>query len=170
MKRRATTPKAVPEAPAWETLAGMLKEHRLRPTSQRLMILRYLAQEHAHYRPDEIWQEVNRGFPASSRATVYNTLHSLVDAGLVREVVAESGGHYYELNRGPHFHVVCVKCGSIQDVPAALVQGLEMPQIPGFRVQGVEVTYRGICNRGECRGIQAGSRERRHASGKLEVI
>jgi Fur family transcriptional regulator, peroxide stress response regulator len=128
----------------------MLRARDLRPTSQRLVILQYLSRENAHLKPEDVVQSVNQEFPAASRATVYNTLHSLVEAGLVNEVPAEDGGRYYELNRGPHHHFVCEYCGSIEDVSLEQMKAPEFPDLPGFRVESVEVTLRGACSRPEC--------------------
>src|SRR6478672_10104919 len=49
----------------------------------------FLMEQTAHPTAAEIFEAVNRVDPRSSRATIYNNLRDLVQAGLVREVAME---------------------------------------------------------------------------------
>ena len=58
----------------------------LRCTPQRYAVMAFLMEHTGHPTAAEIFQAVNRVDPRSSRATTYNNLRDLVQAGLVREV------------------------------------------------------------------------------------
>src|SRR5918912_501548 len=100
-------------------LEARLREAELRLTPQRFAVLESLGRAEGHPTADQIATEINRRFPRASRATVYNTLNALRDAGLVREVThGDDAAARYESNVEPHHHFVCRVCGRLEDVPA----------------------------------------------------
>lgn len=108
----------------------------LRLTPQRYAILEHLMGSPDHPTADQIGASVNSRFPRASRATVYNTLRSLCDAGLVREVYLEAPAARYDANREPHHHFVCDRCGRLADVPEQGLRGVRAPAIEGgYRVE-----------------------------------
>ena len=64
-------------------LADRLKEKGLRVTQQRVAVLEYLCATPTHPTAEEIGTAVNRAQPTTSRASVYNVLHSLKERGLI---------------------------------------------------------------------------------------
>lgn len=62
-----------------------LRAAGLRCTPQRVAVLDYLVRHPDHATVEELWPALNKRHAQASRATVYNTLHTLVEAGLVRE-------------------------------------------------------------------------------------
>ena len=130
---------------------ALLREAELRLTPQRFAVLEYLTRAQGHPTADQIAAEINRRFPRASRATVYNALKALRDAGLVREVATEEALTRYESNVEPHHHFVCRSCGRIEDVPAgALPAPARVTLAGGHEVETIEVTMRGLC--GACKG------------------
>lgn len=128
-------------------LEARLRGAELRLTPQRFAVLEYLGRAAGHPTADEIATEINRRFPRASRATVYNTLNALRDAGLVREVShGDEAAARYESNVEPHHHFVCRLCGRLEDVPAgafAAPEGLRLEG--GHEVESYEVVLRGVC-------------------------
>lgn len=116
-------------------------------TPQRFAVLDYLMHcGGEHPSADQISAVVNRRFPRASRATVYNTLHALRDAGLVHEVYMDDKVARYDSNIEPHHHFVCRVCDKLVDV--ALESITEMPRCitaPGYQVETYEVVMRGVC-------------------------
>lgn len=51
-------------------------------------------------------------------ATVYRTVTTLVDAGVLHALPVEGGVTTYGLAENPHHHAVCTRCGTIIEVPA----------------------------------------------------
>ena len=123
-----------------------LREAELRLTPQRFAVLEYLTRAEGHPTADQIAAEINRRFPRASRATVYNTLGALREAGLVREVLLDGEATRYESNVEPHHHFVCRACGRLEDVPAAAFDAKALVELEGGQeVEAVEVVLRGLC-------------------------
>ena len=132
------------------SVEGRLREAEMRLTPQRFAVLEYLTRAEGHPTADQIAAEINRRFPRASRATVYNTLGALREAGLVREV-RDGAVMRYESNIEPHHHFVCRACGRLEDVPG---EAFEVPASVelegGHEVETFEVVLRGLC--GACKG------------------
>lgn len=125
---------------------NMVQSRGLKMTPQRRVIVDYLQSATHHPTADEVLTAVNRRFPMTSRATVYNTLNWLKDAGMVREVF-EGGGVRFDPNTGQHHHFVCRKCGRVEDVESDRVGPMKIAALPGRqKIEGFEVTLRGLCS------------------------
>jgi Fe2+ or Zn2+ uptake regulation protein len=123
----------------------MTQSKGLKMTPQRRAIVDYLQAATHHPTADEILSAVNRCFPMTSRATVYNTLNWLKASGMVREVF-EGGSVRFDPNTSRHHHFVCRKCGKVEDIDYDLVSGLKFSTLPGkLKVENLEVTLRGLC-------------------------
>jgi len=72
-----------------EAIKRSLEGSGLRCTPQRFAVMAFLMERNRHPTAVEIFEAVNRSDPRSSRATTYNNLRDLVQAGLVREVAVE---------------------------------------------------------------------------------
>src|SRR5947207_11765943 len=123
----------------------MAQTRGLKMTPQRRVIVDYLQAATHHPTAEEVLNAVNRKFPMSSRATVYNTLNWLKAEGLVREVF-EEGAVRFDPNISQHHHFICRSCGKIEDVDSDLLRKIEIPKLPGSnKVEEFEVTLRGLC-------------------------
>ncbi len=86
-------------------------------TPQRLAILDALLRPDRHPTADEIYTDVRRVSPTTSRATVYKTVETLKTLGELRELDLGLGrAHYDAVDPSAHPHVVCVRCGKVDDV------------------------------------------------------
>ena len=129
-----------------DNVEARLRGAELRLTPQRFAVLEYLTRAGGHPTADQIAAELNRRFPRASRATVYNALKALRDAGLVREVATEEALTRYESNVEPHHHFVCRACGRIEDVPPETFKAPGRVELAGgHEVEAVEVVLRGLC-------------------------
>ncbi|MCU1496656.1 MAG: transcriptional repressor [Acidimicrobiales bacterium] len=129
-------------------LLTRLRQRDWRLTAQRRAVAQVLAGEHVHLTADEVHARAVAVLPEISRATVYNTLGELVALGEVREVTLEGRAKRYDPNHDiAHHHLVCTSCGLIMDVPVidGAAAGLPTGSRHGFRVDEVEVVYRGTC-------------------------
>lgn len=125
---------------------ALLRGAELRLTPQRFAVLEYLTRAAGHPTADQIAAEINRRFPRASRATVYNALKALREAGLVREVATEEALTRYESNVEPHHHFVCRSCGKMEDVPTEAFKAPARVVLEGgHEVETVEVVLRGLC-------------------------
>lgn len=125
-------------------LAGMMHSVGIRPSIQRIAVLNLVANTDRHPTADEIFSELSKSYPTLSKTTVYNSLHAMVDTGLVKELEIESGNKHYDLApQPPHSHFICRGCGKIFDM--AIPAGLEGISSEGFSVDSVDVYLKGLC-------------------------
>src|SRR5690348_5163757 len=95
-----------------------LRSVGLRPTRQRLALVRLLFEEgDRHVSAEALHAEAQRAGVRVSMATIYNTLNQFTEAGLLREVVVESGRSYFDTNTGDHHHFFFQDSGELQDIP-----------------------------------------------------
>ena len=128
---------------ASETLRRIFEEKGLKVTPQRVVIAEYLMGTESHPTADEVFQAVEATFPAISRATVYNTLNTLVEADLVRAVSTEPGVTRYDANLGSHHHFVDTRTGKIYDIPWQEVDTLCQSLGKGFQIHDYQITFYG---------------------------
>jgi Fe2+ or Zn2+ uptake regulation protein len=128
-------------------IEARLRDAQLKLTPQRFAVLDYLMHcGDEHPSADQISAALNRRFPRASRATVYNTLHALRDAGLVHEVYMDDKIARYDSNIEPHHHFVCRVCDKLEDVALESIEELPRYQTaPGYYVETYEVVMRGVC-------------------------
>ena len=90
-----------------EAIKLCLEGSGLRCTPQRYAVMAFLVECNRHPTAAEIFAAVNRVDPRSSRATTYNNLRDLVQAGLVREVAVEGRAARFDA-KGMRHHKVHV--------------------------------------------------------------
>jgi Fe2+ or Zn2+ uptake regulation protein len=130
--------------PSTQSVEEILLCHGVKPTPQRMVIADYLLHTMAHPTAEEVLTAVSGKLPVDlSRATVYNTLNSLKEAGVVREVFTEPGKVRYDANVSNHHHFVDVKTGQVVDVPVEKVEELGRLLDSKFKVHGVQVVFFG---------------------------
>jgi len=133
------------ESISWnrEAIAGMLREHGITPTHQRMEIAQVLFARQQHLSADQILGMVNSRHAETSKATVYNTLRLLVDKKLVRELIVDPERVVYDPNTTPHHHLYDVVSGQLTDIPAGEIQVLGLPRLPpGVETEGVDIIVR----------------------------
>jgi len=116
----------------------------LRPTRQRLALAKLLFDGgHRHVTAEDLHKEARGASVGVSLATIYNTLHQFTEAGLLREVVVDSGRCYFDTNNSEHHHFFLQDGGRLVDIPAAGVTIENLPEPPaGTEVSRVEVIVR----------------------------
>ena len=120
----------------------------LRVTQQRREIFCAVAQSCEHPSAEKVFQTVRQAMPNVSLDTVYRTLSSMEEAGLVSRV-GNSNKARFDADLTPHAHFVCTACGEVYDVPAAVPDAALVPANIGEfgEVKNVNLQFRGICNR-----------------------
>lgn len=92
----------------------LLKEHGLKVTPVRCGVLDILARASMPRTAQEITDTVK--LPHVDLVTVYRTLRSFVDEGLVRSVAVQRGKESFELaGEDDHHHIICTMCNRIED-------------------------------------------------------
>ena len=89
----------------------------IRPSVQRIAIMRYLLKNRTHPTADEVFEGLKRQIPTLSKTTVYNTLKLFIDNGAVLYVGIDEKNARFDGCIEPHAHFRCKKCNSIIDLP-----------------------------------------------------
>lgn len=142
------TPGEVVAAPV-DDPAASLRAAGLRVTAPRLAALAVI-QEHQHADAETIATQVRERLGTVSTQAVYDVLHALTDVGLVRRISLDGRRALFETHRHDnHHHLVCHRCGRLEDVPCATGSApclhVAEPHRHGFQVEAAEVLYRGLC-------------------------
>ena len=122
----------------------MLRGAKLRPTRQRLALARLLFEKgNRHVSAEDLHGEAVAANVPVSLATVYNTLHQFVGAGLLREVVITSGRSYFDTNVSDHHHFYYEASGRLADIPGDRIAVSNLPAPPeGGNIRRVDVIIR----------------------------
>jgi Fur family transcriptional regulator, iron response regulator len=129
-----------PFANALELLRGAA----LRPTRQRLALARLLFEKgDRHVSAEQLHGEALAAAVPVSLATVYNTLHQFIAAGLLREVVVNPGRSYFDTNVSDHHHFFLEESGKLLDIPGDRIDVSNVPAPPpGTAIRRVDVIIR----------------------------
>ena len=98
-----------------EVVAKRLREHGVKPTTQRMEIGMLMLAEPQHMSADKIIADLNQAGSRISKATVYNTLNLFSDHGLIREVSVDSTRQFYDSTIDPHHHFYNADTGELSD-------------------------------------------------------
>jgi Fur family iron response transcriptional regulator len=122
----------------------MLRAARLRPTRQRLALARLLFEKgDRHVTAEQLHGEALGAAVPVSLATVYNTLHQFIGAGLLREVVVSPGRSYFDTNVTDHHHFFYEDDGHLLDIPGEHIGVTNLPRPPdGTAVRRIDVIIR----------------------------
>ncbi len=130
-----------------DDLERSLRGVALRVTRPRMAVLQAVRM-HPHADTDSVLRAVREDLPDVSHQAVYDSLHALTEAGLVRRIQPRGSVARYEARVGDnHHHVVCRSCGAIADVDCATGHApcLSASQDHGFTIDEAEVIYWGTC-------------------------
>jgi Fe2+ or Zn2+ uptake regulation protein len=125
-------------------ISALFRDRGLRCTSQRFAVLQHLLKHPCHPTAEEILGVVNRRDPRVSRATVYNSLHALVESGLVREVKLGGDATRFEPHIERHHHFICDRCNRIEDID--WFETREITHRPGVKPRSIRaLVMQGLC-------------------------
>ncbi len=138
-------------------IEDILREHDLKVTWQRLELLKLLSATQKHYDAEEIYLQLRRRKKNVSRATVYRSLETLVDEGLVDRVDFGDGRMRYEHsgdNDEHHDHLICANCGKVVEFFNLEIEALQIDICRGAGFTPTDHTMHiyGICPDCQVRG------------------
>lgn len=132
----------------FDHMIAKLREHGLRLTPQRMLILKILAKSEDHPSVERIYEQVIAEFPSTSLATVYKTIAMLKEMGEVLELSLNHDTRRYDGNKPyPHPHVVCSRCNRIVDPDGLNLDGLadRIAKATGYRITSHQLSFFGLC-------------------------
>ncbi len=128
----------------------ILQNHQLRQTSSRAEILdMFILHQGALSEP-----EIERGMKDNcDRVTIYRTLNTFLEKGILHKVLDDSGAMKYALcapgcgegdaHNHDHVHFKCEKCGLTNCLENARLPKIALP--PGYKAREVNVLIQGVC-------------------------
>jgi Fe2+ or Zn2+ uptake regulation protein len=125
-------------------LSNELRIKGIRPSYQRIKILEVLHQKDTHFTVDEIFRTLSPEIPSLVKATIYNTLHTFVEAGLVRVVNIDGDEMRYDITITNHGHFNCKRCGKIYNFKID-VDGIPFDGLNQFEITEKNVYFSGLC-------------------------
>jgi Fur family transcriptional regulator, peroxide stress response regulator len=128
-----------------EAIKKSLEGSGLRCTPQRYAVMAFLMEHSRHPTAAEIFAAVNRADPRCSRATTYNNLRDLVQAGLVREVAVEGRAARFDAKGMRHHHFICDRCGKVEDIEWSDVPRPASSSLGKRVLREFELIFRGLC-------------------------
>ena len=125
-------------------LAQMNKLSGLKNTPSRLAILSVLKDEERPLNALEIFELVSH---KADLATVYRTLETFCDNGLINKLEFGEGKFRYEIKKKHHHHLICTECGKIEDVEGEFMKKMEeeIYKDKQFKVKYHSLEFFGVC-------------------------
>lgn len=118
---------------------------KMKQTPQRLAILDYLQGNKSHPSAADVYKAVSDKFPTMSFATVYNTMETLKNMGMVRELSIDPDKKRFDPDVALHHHLICVRCKRIMDIHGRFDLDLGEHERSDFDIIGNHVEFYGIC-------------------------
>jgi len=128
-------------------VATSLRQQGLRATSARITLILGLG-ELGHATPEQLHSALAPAHPGLNVSTVYRTLESLTDLGLVAHAhLTGSAPSYYLTDGTEHAHLACQDCGTITPLRGDALQRFvaELANDPGFAVTISHLSVQGHC-------------------------
>ena len=134
---------------AVEQLEGILKNHRLRNTQNRSAILNVFVSHDTAMSHADIEEEVGKDV---DRVTIYRTLKSFLDHGIIHKVLDDEGGAKYAIcnhecaphaHHHNHVHFKCQSCGQMQCLEDLGIPEIALPE--GYAAKEMDLLIQETC-------------------------
>ncbi|KGX85987.1 ferric iron uptake transcriptional regulator [Pontibacillus litoralis] len=137
-----------------EKIKKQLHSQSYKLTPQREATLRVLLEnEEDHLSAEDVYLLVKEKAPEIGLATVYRTLELLSELKVVDKINFGDGVSRYDLRKEGaehfHHHLVCVECGSVEEIEEDLLTEVEsrVESEWGFQVKDHRLTFHGVCRK-----------------------
>ena len=130
-----------------EHFRALLQANQLKSTHQRLAILEAI-ERFGHIDIDTLYTTITQKYPTMSKATLYRNINDLMSFSILEEVKLPHQKQHYEIKKVPHVHLICTKCGGIEDIFIETKPLLETISLQsGFQIQKSFIVMNGVCKR-----------------------
>ena len=125
-----------------------LNEAGLKITPQRVAVMQTLMRLKSHPTAEELFAEVSKTIPGLSPTTIYNTLDTFVDKGLVKRVKTDMDVMRYDAITEHHHHLYCAVSDRMEDyfdpeLDQMLSDYFNRKKITGFNVTDIRLQLMG---------------------------
>lgn len=132
---------------AVEEVLAVLRERGGRVTVGRRAVVEALVETTGHMRAEDVVTRVQAGHPDVHASTVYRTLESLEEAGLVTHTHVGHGAAVWHLAGDDRLHLACDRCGEVVHIPPGLFDEVEdhLRHSLGFEATLRHIAVPGVC-------------------------
>jgi Fe2+ or Zn2+ uptake regulation protein len=118
-----------------------------RRSRQREVILEAVRSTLEHPTAEWVFAQARRRLPRLGLGTVYRNLKRLAEQGHIRELHRDGAAARYDGNTGHHYHLRCLRCGRLTDLPVSVDCSIEekAARATGYLILGHEVDVQGVC-------------------------
>ena len=120
-----------------------LSGYGIRPSVQRIAIMRYLLKNRTHPTADDVYEALKKQIPTLSKTTVYNTLKLFVDNGAALYIGIDEKNARFDGCVESHAHFRCKRCGKIIDLSFDVADFL--PENFNGSIEDTYFYMKGIC-------------------------
>ncbi|QOP40698.1 Fur family transcriptional regulator [Sulfurimonas marina] len=128
-----------------ENYTELLRAHNLKATPQRIEIANALMLN-GHLTIEKLYDILLKKFNSISLATIYKNINIMIENAFIQEVKLPNAKSVYELTKEAHSHLVCEKCGEVEDIHLDLspIHEFDLSHI-NFQVNKVDMVLSGLC-------------------------
>lgn len=118
-----------------------------RNTIQRELVLQAVRELGNHASADEVYSKITESHPSISKGTVYRNLNILSEEGKILKIEVPGAAEHFDHRCHDHFHVHCIKCGSVSDVDVDEIPDFigSIKDSHGFDILGYGMMFKGVC-------------------------
>ncbi len=132
-----------------EALKKTCQEQGLRVTQQRISIFKTVAKSCEHPDAETVYAAVKKEMPNISFDTVYRTLASLEELGMIFRVDNMLPKARFDADIRPHHHFICTNCNEVYDIVVGPEEELKIPK-NAYNIGEIKdsnLQIRGVCNK-----------------------
>jgi Fe2+ or Zn2+ uptake regulation protein len=120
-----------------------------RKSQQRERILEILKETKSHPTADWIYMRLKEEIPDLSLGTVYRNLKVLMEQGHIQKLPFGSTFDRFEAKIAPHYHLVCEKCGLVEDfeMPQYSSINSQAEKMSAFKISRHRIDFFGLCEK-----------------------
>jgi len=123
-----------------------LRAHHLKATPQRLEIANTLYRR-GHVNIEDLYETLLQKFNSISLATIYKNINIMIENAFIQEIKIPNQKSVYELAKEAHSHLVCDKCGIVEDITLDLSSISELASHQTkFQISKADLVFSGLCS------------------------
>lgn len=125
----------------------LLKEKGFKVTPQRIAVYETLRNTKEHPSADILYSKLQPLYPTMSLATVYKSLEVFKELNLIQELNVGEDKFRYDANVKQHPHIICLKCGKVEDVYDEMLFDLQtqVKNKTGYDLVSQQLYFFGYC-------------------------
>jgi Fur family peroxide stress response transcriptional regulator len=125
-----------------------LTKHGLKITPQRIAVLDAMKEINGHPTAETVVEHIRKNYPNIAVGTVYKTLETFIEKGLIKKVKTDRDIMRYELTSSSHHHLYCVDSDRIEDfvddeLSQLLTDYFAKKRIPNFSIADIKLQITG---------------------------